>query len=424
MAPQSLSTLRGIPSLPAGLLARVFHYCDDFDPEASSEGYLDWIAVLRTCRHWYYAGAGCSSLWRTVCFSRGQSWVLEVVKRSRGTPLAIAILKYEDIEATRLLLDRLEAGRVRALYISVDMSQYDAFAGATGNLAAALAHLERLDMRAVHSSADDDLHLPDFFPYRLPSLIHLHITAECDVSGIPDVPALESLSIHNSAAGGPDSGGTVDVEELLEALRRMPRLQHLSLAGILPIFDDEVDAMTIAKTDLPELRSLCLRGHAGEYTALCDFLSVPTRARIALKYELDDCSFVDGVASSAAKLFSRTLPSGRTECRELRSLAISDTARGFTIRGSSYLTGADSTLHGDFKFTCTLFGGWRRPRDDPNLADFLTLFETAPLSNVCALSIVGPVANGYILPVRASDALFPNIVPMRHSMTLICNRRT
>ncbi|KAJ7043600.1 hypothetical protein C8F04DRAFT_724165 [Mycena alexandri] len=242
--------LSSIGRLPPEMLSRVFQFCALPDS-------LSWIEeVSHICRHWRAVALGCPNLWCSPIFSRPK-WADEMLKRSKMAPLSIRL----DLDVTFITPRMLEAVHSSLGHIS-RVAELE-FAGHSIESSSIQAILNLTDPAPYLHSLSLSAHNRERFAIpaaflngEAPRLRKIELTRFSIPWDSPLMNNLVHLKIHDSDATGRPSS----INELVEALGRMPLLEILELENALPTIAEGVTTVSVPsmRTSLPHLKHIVI----------------------------------------------------------------------------------------------------------------------------------------------------------------------
>jgi len=117
------NSLAGIFKLPSDVLTEIFLL---MVPTYPAHQNLDWVrAVTHVCHHWRTIALNMPTLWSYICFDRSKEWTMEMLHRSRDTPLVIRAEISDDSYSRRtkpstiVCCVRGRIGKIRVLHVTL-----------------------------------------------------------------------------------------------------------------------------------------------------------------------------------------------------------------------------------------------------------------------------------------------------------------
>ncbi|KAJ3538690.1 hypothetical protein NM688_g6481 [Phlebia brevispora] len=324
-----------ITSLPPELLARIFMQLrDKFALETDNP--LGWLTVNCVCRSWRHTALSDPTLWTHV-FMRDDNFdcVRTFVERSRPQSLVVYVPMESDGETTNnvevLNLVVGEAYRVRRLELEriIDVDEFE----------------EDDSLCSIHN----------LFGCAFPELEELHLVG-CEIDPLTLVtfptacPKLRTLSVECSQdTDFPRPRPTLEM--WCNALRKMPRLEHLALEHAFECergLNDELPGerkwvggpVQLAHLEVLSVHTNFLSGCTGFFRAL----SIPPTAKVHFSSENKEGEY------TAALLAAVTSCLSRNNKRKLASLEINE--MGHTLEVSCW----DETPNLPLRSKATLLG--------------------------------------------------------------------
>jgi hypothetical protein len=231
---------------------------------------LGWITVTHVCSLWRQVALNHSTLWTYQRFNLGLEWTAEMLRRAGDAPLNLTfseeIIPFppsKDDSAT--VISKL-LHRVSTLTI--------------GEGAFTIAVLKTLTQPAplmsslnISSASGKLVTLPrSLFADGAPKLQHLFM---CNILPIWTAPALTGLkSLILKINCHTDVVDIPSYTDLFNALRVMPSLESLELAGCLPL-GAFPPSLKERKVETLKLRQLALHGHAPGFRQILENLDFP-----------------------------------------------------------------------------------------------------------------------------------------------------
>ncbi|KAJ7180688.1 hypothetical protein C8R46DRAFT_1070260 [Mycena filopes] len=245
------NALSAVGRLPAEMLSRIFLFCSRQVPHS-----LSWIKeVSHICRHWRAVALGCPNLWCSITFSRPK-WAAEMLKRSKMAPLRI-----------RVNADYLTPKVIEAVHSSLgQISRTEELDVAGGSVIqeilnltdpAPYLHSLSLSLLSHWQTSPERVVLPaDFLNGEAPRLRKIELTGFSIPWDSPLMSNLVNLKVMNPGAPPPPSS----MNELVEALGRMPLLETLELENVLPTLAEDITTICVpsVRAQLPCLKRIVL----------------------------------------------------------------------------------------------------------------------------------------------------------------------
>ncbi|KAI0050076.1 hypothetical protein FA95DRAFT_682686 [Auriscalpium vulgare] len=291
----------GILRLPPEILSLIFAYLAAVDPPTRigkkitmqltevAVGYrLGWMGVTHVCKRWRQVAVDDPSLWTNLdSFNLSRHWFDFIVKRTSeaGTLLSVSVDWYQYRRkvppAIKIALHNL---RLRNLTLYHEPG--DPHAGRKSKIVNILFNGRRrgpapfLESLTMQSKRAFNLILPsDFLATETPRLKSLTLN-HCAIQW--DSPLLRNL-VHLDLSVTRDFDRTVpsshrpSIRQLRAVLAACPKLEHLSLSGVIDTLTPE-DADTTV-TALPHLTFILVRGSIVKCGYLMRHVSIPSTAR-------------------------------------------------------------------------------------------------------------------------------------------------
>lgn len=285
------NTLAPIAKLPPELLSKIFLFC----AAACASKYkqsLAWIKVSHVSKHWRAVAIGCPNLWSSVVFFSG-SWAHEMLRRSKMAPLIIkadlTLMTPKMIATVQNALKHIT--RVTDLHFTASSGTMDKL---LGNLEHAAPLLQTLSISHTYPSyhyKNERYVFPDtFLKGDAPKLEKLELVG-CSIPWNSTIfHNLTHLKIFDTGAQFCPS-----LDQLVEALDKMPKLECLDLTDCLPILP--VDAISVSAplrvVELPRLQQLKLCSQTLESANVLNHISFPASVTVNLVCRGSDASDSD-----------------------------------------------------------------------------------------------------------------------------------
>ncbi|KAI0322087.1 hypothetical protein OF83DRAFT_1167877 [Amylostereum chailletii] len=237
---------------------------------------LGWIKVSHVSHQWREVALSCPSLWSVVTFAHGFQWAQEFVSRSKSMPILVNVCAPPSRAPGPVgSLVESQLHRTHTLHLCCP-----AFTLSPSNLCRPVPLLHTLRARSLDIVSDGPLSSA-LFAGQTPSLRTLTATEFRNLDwSAPTLGGLTSLWLKTEHELSPSS---LSIPDVLDALRRMPRLETLQLhvhnVGEHP--DEPLPYMN--DVHLPSLTLLDLGDmHMDSAAAILDHIRRPHSTRIKL----------------------------------------------------------------------------------------------------------------------------------------------
>ncbi|KAI0782810.1 hypothetical protein C8Q75DRAFT_786213 [Abortiporus biennis] len=312
-----LNELTLVARLPPELLSEIFQcYVTTTLVDWRPYQPYRWIRLTHVCHHWRNVALRSPRLWADIAMTSNLEWMKELISRSCQVPLNLTMARSElGSGVFRRVVQELP--RARQLMI-------------------------RLEPYTYHSL--NDVELPQNFPLlrsvvvqnpaysygdmKFPLVISkgsFPVIEQLDITGyILDwslpifAPTLTRLVL------SPDVLNLPSANEALDAISKMPLLQHLELASVVkPMVDTGIPSSTHNIT-LPNLSYLCLSGQALACVFILKQLEFPAETTLLLELkEMRTEADVTLVTGPVVRQLLESMGGGGTN-RTVRSFAIQE----------------------------------------------------------------------------------------------------
>ncbi|KZV70789.1 hypothetical protein PENSPDRAFT_752312 [Peniophora sp. CONT] len=243
----------GLLSLPCELLEQILHLIAI--PSKLDEGCYypeaPWIEATHACRRLRHVALNCPLLWTNVHSDMGPDWVNAFFERSESSaPLTyVESFSTMDINSENHIVLSEQMHRVREMHIAclyvVNEGTLDAVLSAPAPL------LERCSISISSSSLP--LRGIDLFSSNAPRLRHLSLSFE---AGFPwRSSVLNNLTRFEVTSGPLVSLANTTSKDVLDALGRMHKLEHLALAVSLAAMEWDGSPVDLSHLEFMHLAS-------------------------------------------------------------------------------------------------------------------------------------------------------------------------
>jgi len=288
--------LTPISHLPPEILSKIFSCCQSDSTDHKNP--LGWIKVSHVSRYWRAVALTSPSLWGAIVFSRPK-WVEEMLRRSKMASLTI---KADLTWVTPKILESVQVAlrhspRIRELGLIASSTTLDKLFYSSPislpnvhSLSLAVPRKERFGIAFGYIIPETVL------DGDLPYLRRLELT-KCNISWdsslLSDLTHLKICDVSSVARS--------TINQVLDALERMPALEILDLHEALPLVPDGVTpTLPVDRiVALPRLSHIAISSSVPECASLLQRITIPDTATLKLA-----CKGTDSTDHDFSTIFS------------------------------------------------------------------------------------------------------------------------
>ncbi|TFY57034.1 hypothetical protein EVG20_g8700 [Dentipellis fragilis] len=249
-----------------------------------------WMAVTHVCRRWREVALQRPTLWTTISTDLGQTWMEEMLARSRSLPLTVRAHIQDDCDVFSLI-----AQMSRTVHLHLALDDVIELGSPCSLIVQPAPILETCSLSLLDEEDDEYFDPPhNLFAQNAPRLHSLELEV-CTVhwSSLAFVSLVKlSITVPADNPWRPLSPPAYR-EELLQALSKMPKLENLTLDNCLPdsknMADDGPGMPHNPNTVIqpPLLKILSLIGKPYDITAFLPSLRLLPTCKLSMTCEVE-----------------------------------------------------------------------------------------------------------------------------------------